>query len=269
MEASPQSPDTVTSEVTGWFYRRTVLPGIICFAIAGWFFYDGTYTYPKRAKLYEEYRAYNAQYDLLTEETSSSSWKRAVDEWEKVIKNNPDLTEEMRWEEVAAYFGWAKEDPPPWKDYAEANDYYEAPKKSQKITPSKITEQLVYGTLFVLGALGFLGTAYFSRNRKLTADRESVTFPNGDRVPFTSIFQLDNRRWENQGFSLVKWKDANGAEHSSKLDCLKYETEGAEEVMKRILATPGIEVITTALKQPEAERAEGAAKAEEDESKEA
>ena len=60
-----------------------------------------------------------------------------------------------------------------------------------------------------LVGLGMLAAWFRNSRRKLTADHESFTTPDGRRVPFSSAFHLDKRKWDNKGLAYVRYRDGS------------------------------------------------------------
>lgn len=234
------SSEPIVCSVTGWFYRMTILPGVVCLAITGWFFFDGTFVYPKRLKVYQEFRAYDIQRELLL--TPSGPLRaRAEKDWKSFVRTYPGFTETMRWTDLSGRFGWPEANPPEWREYAKSKGYSDRLTK-KRIVPSSITGQFVNGSIFFVASLTFLGNALLSSRKKLRADQEGIEFPDGNRVRFDHIVRVDNRKWRDQGISQIEWRTADGKTSTGKLDCLKFDEEGAERIMQRILATRGVEV---------------------------
>jgi hypothetical protein len=234
------SSEPIVCSVTAWFYRRTILPGVVCLAIAGWFFFDGTFVYPEWLRIYQEYRAYDIQRELLLSPSGPLRTKAEKD-WKTFVRTYPGYTETMSWTDLSHRFGWPEANPPEWREYAKSKGYSDRFTK-KRIVPSSITGQFVNGAIFFLASLTFLGNALLSSRKKLRADDVAIDFPDGKRVPFDHIVRVDNRKWNDQGISLIEWTTADGKTASCRLDCLKFDEAGAERIMQRILATQGVEV---------------------------
>lgn len=239
------SPESIHCGVTGWFYRRTILPGLICLVLAGWFCFDGFVGYPQRMRVYQEYRAYTLQRELLLQAPSDPQHQRAQKEWARAAKTYPGFTPALRWADLAPRFGWAPTNPPEWREYARTKGYFQEPAKKDRVMPSDIAGQFVAGALFLVAALAFLLNALRASRTCLRSDAQALHLPSGQSIPFALIVRVDNRKWTEQGLSRITWKDAEGKLATAKLDCLKYDETGAERIMQRILATPGIEVIAS------------------------
>ena len=98
----------------------------------------------------------------------------------------------------------------------------------------KIREQLIFGCLTGVIGLGMLGSWFLNSRRKLTADHESFTTPDGHRVPFSSAFHLDKRKWDNKGLAYVRYKDGNNT-RKAVIDCLIHG-DPAIKVLERLEA---------------------------------
>jgi len=239
-----ESSETIVSPVTGWFYRRTVLPAMICLAVSAWFFIDGFVVYPKKADVHQEYRAYTTQRALLRSDLPPAERQRANEEWERIAETYPEFEVGMEWKDLAERYGWALTDVPEWSAFAQSQGYFLRPAEKHRVVPADIVKQMVFGSLFLIGAVAFAGNALLSSKRTLRADDETVRFPNGTTVRFDRILRVDNRKWDVQGLAFIEARNDRGDVIRCKMDCLKYETQSARRIMDRILATPGIEVVT-------------------------
>lgn len=238
-----ETQEPIDCGVTGWFYRRTILPGLVCLGLSGWFFFDAVFVYPEKMRVYQEYRAYTLQRELLLLHPSDPLRQRAEKEWDRAASSYPEFSKDMRWPALAQRYGWAETNPPEWQAWARSKGYFERPAKKHRVLPADIVGQFVSGALFLVAASVFLGNALVSSRKRLLADHESLLLPGGVRIPFASIVQIDNRKWYDQGISRIQWRNTAGKVQSARIDCLKFDTDGAERIMQRILATPGIVVL--------------------------
>lgn len=237
------SSEPIQCAVTGWFYRRTILPGLICAILATWFFFDGSVVYPKRMRVFQEYRAYTLQRELLLRPATDPQRQVAEREWTRLIRAYPDFTPNMRWPQLAQRYGWPSADPPDWPHYAKTRAYFQTPAKKDRVLPADIVGQFIAGGVFLVAAGSFLVQALLASRTTLRSDHRAIHLPNGLSIPFDQIVRVDNRKWAEQGLSRITWRSPDGKIATAKLDCLKFEETGAERIMQRILATPGVEVI--------------------------
>lgn len=98
----------------------------------------------------------------------------------------------------------------------------------------KIREQLIFGCLTGTIGLGMLAAWLRNSRRKLTADHESFTTPDGHRVPFSSAFHLDKRKWDNKGLAYVRYRDGSST-RKAVIDCLIHG-DPAIRVLERLEA---------------------------------
>jgi hypothetical protein len=90
-------------------------------------------------------------------------------------------------------------------------------------------------------ALAVLGLFAFNRRRTLGADATSIHATDGRRIPFSSVFRVDRRKWKHKGLSFVHYRDESGTERRAVIDDLKYT--GADKVLDRLMANFSGEVI--------------------------
>lgn len=96
-----------------------------------------------------------------------------------------------------------------------------------------IAEQLVIAGICAAGAIVALLFLVLSRGRTLRADGDGMTMPDGKRVPFTSAFRIDKRKWDNKGLAYVHYKEG-GADKKAVIDDLKFV--GAGKILDRLMA---------------------------------
>ncbi len=143
------------------------------------------------------YPAKKAEYDVYWPKYQELEAKKESGDWPALAKKNgwPEKVEESNW------------------------DY-------------KIKEQFAYAILF--SAIGFVWLGFFLRNkgRKLTAQGDSLTLPDGRTVAFTEITTLDMRKWPMKGLAYFRWPGTAGKEQNGCIDDFIYT--GADKVLKRL-----------------------------------
>ncbi|MCP4846941.1 MAG: hypothetical protein GY899_03220 [Verrucomicrobiaceae bacterium] len=99
---------------------------------------------------------------------------------------------------------------------------------------SELVGQL--GIAYVLWAMAVVAFFWMliSRRRRLSADDESLTTERGVRVLFTSVFEVDVRKWDKKGLAYAKYHNEDGADRQAVIDDLKYKE--ADEILERLLS---------------------------------
>jgi hypothetical protein len=98
---------------------------------------------------------------------------------------------------------------------------------------SEIGGQFAFaGGLWVISALTLIWAAINSR-RVLRSESDAFITETGSRVPFTQVFRVDKRKWDNKGLAYAHFRTESGAEKRAIIDDLKYI--GADQVLERIL----------------------------------
>lgn len=108
------------------------------------------------------------------------------------------------------------------------------PLEPDKRTQDEIDTQLQFAIGCGLITAVVLGFFLFNRGKVLRADAEAYYPPGGGRVPFTSAFRIDRRKWRHKGLAVVHYRDEKGAERRTVIDDLKYG--GAEKILDRFLS---------------------------------
>jgi hypothetical protein len=223
METTPPTPAVPQSgpleaHVTWWFFRRMAMLAAIFIGFGLFFYYDGTWGYPKSNKVHEKKTWINEgrkQYDELKAADKLADWNALAAD--KKWPLNPDG------------------EPLPWESYATQNGWPSDPKFHSQ---AKIDEQFhfAWGCL-IIGAFPLV-LILLNRNKKLVADDHGFTPPGAkSAIPYQSVHQIDKRKWENKGLATISYKTTEtGAEKTVKLDCLKFETDKAEEILRRLRA---------------------------------
>jgi hypothetical protein len=125
-----------------------------------------------------------------------------------------------------------------WTKLAAERGWPEVP---EPMPEAKIKAQGAYALVPALAALGVLIRFLLQRGTTLSADASGFTAPSGRRIPFDSVFRVDQRKWKHKGLAHVFYRDAQGAERKTDLDDLKYG--GAQQVLDRLLSRFSGEVI--------------------------
>jgi hypothetical protein len=120
-------------------------------------------------------------------------------------------------------------------------------------TPDAKTQRDVNGQLMFAGitgvmAAGFLITFLFNRGKTLRADTEAFYSTDGKRIPFASVYKIDQRKWKHKGLATAYYKLPDGTSGSAVLDDLKYD--GTQKILDRLHAQFTGELIDLAENAP-------------------
>ena len=118
-----------------------------------------------------------------------------------------------------------------WRALARDNGWPASPK--EKDWDYKIKEQLIWG--LGTGAIGLALLLSYLRfvGRTLRCDADSLTTPDGRRIPFASVTKVDKRKWDNKALAYLWWQD-QGTSRKAVIDDLVFD--GAGHVLDRLMA---------------------------------
>ena len=68
----------------------------------------------------------------------------------------------------------------------------------------------------------------------MSADAKSLITEGGTRVLFSSVFEIDTRKWDKKGLAYARYRNEHGAEKRAVIDDLKYKE--ADEILERLLS---------------------------------
>lgn len=231
-------PDIVC-KITPWFWKRMGLMVALFLAFSLWFFYDGKVKWPKDNEI-------KATYDDFVE--------TMLPEFDKSIEEEGMGME--AWKTFAAEKGWSeylKEDGTPrkWTSYAASNGW---PAKKPKGHPqSDIDGQFRWSAGCGVIALVILGYLLLNLRKTIAADEEAYIAPDGQRVLFAEIFEVDKRKWDDKGLAYLKYKGDGGSGRVA-LDDLKYD--GGERILERIVKSFEGDLIESVIEENEDKAAE-------------
>ena len=144
-----------------------------------------------------------------------------------------------------------KNDEKAWLEKAKEMGWPESPK--EKDWDYKLKEQLIWAIGTGLIGLG-LGVAYLrNKNRVLSADADSLTTPDGSRIPFASVTKIDKRKWDNKALAYLWWKDGEIIK-KAEIDDLVFD--GAGKVLDRLMAQFNGELVDIERTAPAVEAAQ-------------
>ncbi len=117
-----------------------------------------------------------------------------------------------------------------WLEKARDNDWPESPK--EKDWDYKLKEQFIWGIGTGLIGLALLAAYLRNKGRVLRADGESLTTPEGCRIPFASVTRIDKRKWDNKALAYLWWTDGDTSKKAV-IDDLVFD--GAGKVLDRLM----------------------------------
>lgn len=119
------------------------------------------------------------------------------------LVNDPAMVEQI-WSQYAAEQGWNESCPDAFKN--------------RQVIESQ------FNWAIGAGLLGAVALFYLLRNlfRDMRVDGVAYKAPNGEVVPFASIFKIDKRKWNTKGLAFLHFRDGNGKERRSRIDGMVY-----------------------------------------------
>lgn len=232
--------EVIECHVTPWYFRRMGMLGAMLLVFAALFLYDGKWGYPAKNKKAEVKERFEEEVLKGYDKAQKSG---TLDQWRAEMKSK----------------SWPVDDngePPKWIGYAAEHGIDEKP---HKYSDREIAEQFWWGGGMLVASLIVGALVLMNRGKVLRGFPDRFISPDGVEVPFASVFKVDKRKWENKGLAAIHFKDAGGAEKKATLDCLKFDEQGVESVMKRLLAKFSGELIEK-VEEPDEDEADGDAK---------
>jgi len=255
-------------KATKWFIWRAILMLVMFGGFGSYFLYDWKFGYPKKNFIIAHYKAFSAAGD---------AWAGNRGNWEEFAKQQqipfeedhslypPDTDFEAKWPEIL----FDKEgmeggdDEGLWKTFSGEKGW------SQQVDPQedfmskyKIDQQLyASGVCFLLTGL----TLFFfvrTKGRSMKVDDEAFYSPDGAKVPFDKMTQIDKRKWETKGLATITYSDENGISSKVKVDGMVYgqfkEENGApaEALFQYILVNFEGELVELVVDEDEEEEAD-------------
>ena len=118
-----------------------------------------------------------------------------------------------------------------WLAKAKDNGWPATPK--EKDFDYKLKEQFIWGVGTGLIGLGLLIAYLRNKGRVLRADADSLTTPQGIRIPFASVTRVDKRKWDNKALAYLWWQDQDTVKKAV-IDDLVFD--GAGRVLDRLMS---------------------------------
>jgi len=117
-----------------------------------------------------------------------------------------------------------------WLTKAKDNGWPQSPKIED--WNYKLKEQLIWAIGTGAAGIGLLLAYLRNKDGFLMADAESLTTPEGVRIPFTAVRRIDKRKWDNKGLAYLNYQDGD-AMKKAVIDDFIYA--GAGKVLDRLL----------------------------------
>jgi hypothetical protein len=186
-------PEEIICHTTPWYKKRRLLMVAMLLGFSAYFFYDWKVGYPEKRA---KFGAYWPVYEQTVLQEKNSA----------------------RWDELAKQNQWPAKPDSKYKDWDW--DY-------------KLKEQFIWSIGTGLLGLGLLGAYLRNKSRVLRADADSLTTPEGVRIPFASVTKIDKRKWDNKALAYLWWTDG-GTTRKAVIDDLVFD--GAGKVLDRLMA---------------------------------
>ncbi|RYD34622.1 MAG: hypothetical protein EOP86_10535 [Verrucomicrobiaceae bacterium] len=121
-----------------------------------------------------------------------------------------------------------------YHDLAKEKGWPESPKEETlEKHQYRLKEQLIWSIGTGLGGLAMMGVWLKNKGTVLKADHESLTTPDGVRIPFASVVKVDKRKWDIKALAYVWWR-SGGQTKKAVIDDLMYGNAGL--VFDRLMA---------------------------------
>ncbi|MEM9481023.1 MAG: hypothetical protein AAGA58_15330 [Verrucomicrobiota bacterium] len=125
---------------------------------------------------------------------------------------------------------------------------------------SDLREQIYIGSACGVGALVVVVLLVLNLGKKMRADGDSITMPNGTRIPFAAVKKIDKVKWDRKGLAYLEY-EADGESKKAVLDELKFP--GTQRIFDRLMANfsgalVDVERIESSAEEPENGSEEGA-----------
>jgi hypothetical protein len=195
---------TVDTRLTATWRNRMLFVSLMILGGAGWFLYDGLFTWPNEAERYE-------------------AWIQvARGEMGRELEDGTIPPEaRLAWERFAKEKGWSTGIP-------------------KERTEEDIAGQFKWATGLGLFGFGFFAWVMWNQTLHIRSDDEAVYSARGKKVAWDAFTGMDRAKWEKKGIAVALYKEG-GAEKKMILD--DYKFGGTEAIILEIERRLGIEYI--------------------------
>jgi hypothetical protein len=203
--------EVIVCRASVWYFRRVAMLMALTGVMGLLFLYDGLIGYPKKNHIADLHGVFVnfASGDRIDSHpgTRSEKRERELDEARKAAR------EGASWAGFAASRMLAEEVP-------------------KRFTPEEIKEQFFFASLMAVVTAGLGIFWILRRNRVFQGGESSLVFPNGKRVRFDEILEINLRKWD-RGIAILRYMGSDGEARVAKVDDYKYSGTGA--ILKRAM----------------------------------
>ncbi|MDB4354102.1 hypothetical protein N9Z02_02245 [Akkermansiaceae bacterium] len=255
-------------KVTKWFIWRAILMLFMFGGFGFYFLYDWKIGYPKKNYVVAHYKAFS---------DAGSAWADNRENWEEyVAKQTIPFDEDHSLYPKDTDFGasWPEilsdrdgmeggNDEGLWKKFSGERGWKQNVDLQEDFMSKYKIDQQLYAAIvcFILTAIAL----YFylrTRGRAMKVDSDAYYSPEGHRIPFNTMTQIDKRKWETKGLATITYTDEKGEEAKAKVDGMVYgqfkEEEGApaEALFQYVLENFEGELVELVIEEDEDEESD-------------
>jgi len=201
--------------VSKWYLRRLAMLVALTGGLGLYFLYDGSIGYPKKNHLADLHEIFEAT-------SRGEAAGPFPDEGTRSEKQRKELEAARR----------AARDGASWAGFAAERMLSESAPK--RYSEGEIREQFRFAILMALIALAIAAFGASRRKRAFRADAEGISFPDGKRIAYAEMLEIDLRKWD-RGVAKVRYSAPEGEERVAKIDDYKYA--GTTAILKRARET--------------------------------
>jgi hypothetical protein len=108
-------------------------------------------------------------------------------------------------------------------EWSARHKFYEEHTDEQGRPDSTLASNRIAPPFLVAGALVLGGYWYMIRHRKLTAADNALVLPDGRKIPYAAIEQIDKTFFEKKGFFTIAYKHPDGRLTQQKLSDRQFD----------------------------------------------
>ncbi|MDA7519705.1 hypothetical protein N9830_02020 [Akkermansiaceae bacterium] len=269
-------PTPLVCKASTWFIWRAILMLVMFGGFGVYFLYDWKVGYPKKNVVIANYEAFSA---------AGNAWAAERDNWEDFVAKQsipfqedrslypPDTDFDAKWPDILADKEGMDggDDEGLWKIYSGEKGWPQVVDPTEDFKSKYKIDQQLYaaGVCLVLTAIAlflFLRT----RGRSMKVDEEAYYAPDGAKISFAKMTQIDKRKWETKGLATISYTDEKGETAKAKVDGMVYgqfkEEDGApaEKLFQHILANFEGELVELVIEDEDDEDSDSESSSESD-----
>ncbi|MEM1304447.1 MAG: hypothetical protein AAGG46_06105 [Planctomycetota bacterium] len=222
-----ESSPVIRADVRMKFYTRFLILGVAGLGVAGWFFYDGYYNWPR---LNEVWAAYE---ELKPDDHDGSVSHQHEEPADKPLEHGDDFPQD-EWESMVAERGW------------ESSVVYSAGEarqpKGRVHGDLEIQAQFFFSVVCLLAGVAFLTKVLRARGSWIESDGDSVTSSWGKGFRFDDVTEINKKKWQGKGLAYVKHA-ADGATRTFVIDDLKFDRHATDAILYQVEQAVGVDKI--------------------------